>query len=265
LSLIAAGTGARGAVRFGALPVSVCSDWRNGIPGQRPHLATTSLGASGALLGLVGAMLGRDYQNVAACTWRDLAARAAYQPRWFILFCAWLFRNGSGQPPRTSRVLAVGFGIGKVVCRSSADEQERGGGAPDVLGWLAGTVVVCQFRVHGAALPGYAAVGAGPIFTHCDHEIAGTENSLAHSRHGVKTDSLPWTHTRSFVVSFAHSEGKNFGENCCRLIRRELPCAGIDLNSFDHFRETDQRTGQRAHRLAHAFLSDDPRRAHRSR
>jgi len=103
-------------------------------------LGHTSLGASGALLGLVGAMLAVTTKR-GGMYMRDLRARLISSV--VILFVLGFSGMGLDNTAHFTG-LAVGFGIGKLFAdRQPTNKSERR--RADVLGWLAGTVVVASF------------------------------------------------------------------------------------------------------------------------
>jgi rhomboid protease GluP len=190
-----------------------------------------SLGASGALLGLVGVMLAVTTKRGGAYM-RDLRSRLISSVViLFVLGFSHLmamdnYAHGAG--------LAAGFVLGKIL----ADRQPMNSGerrTAYALGWLAGLVVVASFVL---------------MFIHYRDPLPGesTQSSPAagKSRLFYTEYKAPPVDPHSIVVVSLHSPKEKVWGELLDINPSGVTLRGIDLNSFDHFiRQLNEPDGER--------------------
>jgi rhomboid protease GluP len=190
-----------------------------------------SLGASGALLGLVGVMLAVTTKRGGAYM-RDLRSRLISSVViLFVLGFSHLmamdnYAHGAG--------LAAGFVLGKIF----ADRQPMNSGERRrayALGWLAGLVVVASFVL---------------MFIHYRDPLPGesTQSSPAAGKSGLLYTryKAPPVDPHSIVVVSLHSPKEKVWGELLDINPSGVTLRGIDLNSFDHFvRQINEPDGER--------------------
>jgi rhomboid protease GluP len=190
-----------------------------------------SLGASGALLGLVGVMLAVTTKRGGAYM-RDLRSRLISSVViLFVLGFSHLmamdnYAHGAG--------LAAGFVLGKIF----ADRQPMNSGERKrayALGWLAGLIVVASFVLmfihYRDPLPGESAQSS---------PVAGKSRLLYTEYKAQPVDP------HSIVVVSLHSPKEKVWGELLDINPSGVTLRGIDLNSFDHFiRQINEPDGER--------------------
>jgi len=189
-----------------------------------------SLGASGALLGLVGVMLAITTKR-GGTQMRELRSRLVSSV--VILFALGFMGMGMDNYAHGAG-LAAGFVLGKIF----ADRQPMNAGERRrayVLGWLAGLVVVASFalmiRHYRDPLPGESAQSSP----------AARKSALLYSR-----SEAPSVDPHSIVVVSLHSPKEKVWGELLDINPSGVTLRGIDLNSFDHFiRQINEPDGER--------------------
>jgi len=190
-----------------------------------------SLGASGALLGLVGVMLAVTTKRGGAYM-RDLRSRLISSVViLFVLGFSHLmamdnYAHGAG--------LAAGFVLGKIL----ADRQPMNSGerrTAYALGWLAGLVVVACFVLmlihYRDPLPG---------------ESTQSYPAAGKSRLLYTEYKAPPVDPHSIVVVSLHTPKEKVWGELLDINPSGVTLRGIDLNSFDHFiRQLNEPDGER--------------------
>jgi rhomboid protease GluP len=190
-----------------------------------------SLGASGALLGLVGVMLAVTTKRGGAYM-RDLRSRLISSVViLFVLGFSHLmamdnYAHGAG--------LAAGFVLGKIF----ADRQPMNSGERKrayALGWLAGLIVVASFVLmfihYRDPLPGESTQSS---------PVAGKSRLLYTEYKAQPVDP------HSIVVVSLHSPKEKVWGELLDINPSGVTLRGIDLNSFDHFiRQINEPDGER--------------------
>jgi rhomboid protease GluP len=190
-----------------------------------------SLGASGALLGLVGVMLAVTTKRGGAYM-RDLRSRLISSV--VILFVLGFthlmamdnYAHGAG--------LASGFVLGKIFAdRQPMNSRERQ--RAYALGWLAGLVVVASFVL---------------MFIHYRDPLPGesTQSSPAAGKSALLYSQYkaPIVDPHSIVVVSLHSPKEKVWGELLDINPSGVTLRGIDLNSFDHFiRQINEPDGER--------------------
>jgi rhomboid protease GluP len=190
-----------------------------------------SLGASGALLGLVGVMLAVTTKRGGAYM-RDLRSRLISSVViLFVLGFSHLmamdnYAHGAG--------LAAGFVLGKTF----ADRQPMNSGERRrayALGWLAGLAVVASFVL---------------MFIHYRDPLPGesTQSSPATGKSGLLYSQIKAqpVDPHSIVVVSLHSPKEKVWGELLDINPSGVTLRGIDLNSFDHFiRQLNEPDGER--------------------
>jgi rhomboid protease GluP len=190
-----------------------------------------SLGASGALLGLVGVMLAVTTKRGGAYM-RDLRSRLISSVViLFVLGFSHLmamdnYAHGAG--------LAAGFALGKIL----ADRQPMNSGERRrayALGWLAGLVVVASFVLmfihYRDPLPGESTQSSP----------AAGKSALLYTRY-----KAPPVDPHSIVVVSLHSPKEKVWGELLDINPSGVTLRGVDLNSFDHFiRQINEPDGER--------------------
>jgi membrane associated rhomboid family serine protease len=190
-----------------------------------------SLGASGALLGLVGVMLAVTTKRGGSYM-RDLRSRLISSVViLFVLGFSHLmamdnYAHGAG--------LAAGFVLGKIFAdRQPMNVGERRRGY--ALGWLAGLVVVASFVL---------------MFMHYRDPLPGesTQSSPAAGKSALlyTQSEAPPVDPHSIVVVSLHSPKEKVWGELLDINPSGVTLRGIDLNSFDHFiRQINEPDGER--------------------
>jgi rhomboid protease GluP len=190
-----------------------------------------SLGASGALLGLVGVMLAVTTKRGGAYM-RDLRSRLISSVViLFVLGFSHLmamdnYAHGAG--------LAAGFVLGKIF----ADRQPMNVGERRrayALGWLAGLIAIASFVLmfihYRDPLPGESAQSSP----------AAGKSELLYTRY-----EAPPVDPHSIVVVSLHSPKETVWGELLDINPSGVTLRGIDLNSFDHFiRQINEPEGER--------------------
>lgn len=189
-----------------------------------------SLGASGALLGLVGVMLAITTKRGGA-QMRELRSRLISSV--VILFAIGFMHIGIDNYAHGAG-MASGFVLGKLFAdRLPATPNERR--RAYVMGWLAGLVIVASFVLmimhYRDPLPGESAQS---------HPPAG-QSALLYCR-----DKTPPVDPHSIVVVSLHSPKEKVWGELLDINPSGVTLRGIDLNSFDHFiRQINEPDGER--------------------
>jgi rhomboid protease GluP len=194
------------------------------------YFGNFSLGASGAILGLVGVMLavtskrGGSYMH-------ELRSRLISSV--VILFVLGFMRMGIDNYAHGAGLVA-GFVLGKLFADrqpNSPNERRRA----YALGWLAGLVVVASFALmvfhYRDPLPGESAQS---------YSIPG-KSKLLYSEY-----EAPAVDPHSIVVVSLHSPKEKVWGELLDINPSGVTLRGIDLNSFDHFiRQLNEPDGER--------------------
>jgi rhomboid protease GluP len=189
-----------------------------------------SLGASGALLGLVGVMLAVTTKR-GGTQMRELRSRLISSV--VILFALGFMRMGMDNYAHGAG-LAAGFVLGKIFAdRQPVNVGERR--RAYALGWVAGLVVVGSFALmikhYRDPLPGESAQSSP----------AAGKSALLYSQH-----KAPILDPHSIVVVSLHSPREKVWGELLDINPSGVTLRGIDLNSFDHFvRQINEPDGER--------------------
>jgi rhomboid protease GluP len=189
-----------------------------------------SLGASGALLGLVGVMLAITTKRGGSYM-RELRSRLVSSV--VILFAIGFMGMGIDNYAHGAG-LAAGFVLGKLFAdRQPANANERR--RAYALGWLAGLVVLASFVLmimhYRDPLPGEStqslpAAGKSALF-YCQYKTSAVD-------------------PHSIVVVSLHSPKEKVWGELLDINPSGVTLRGIDLNSFDHFiRQINEPDGER--------------------
>lgn len=189
-----------------------------------------SLGASGALLGLVGIMLAITTKRGGSYM-RELRSRLISSV--VILFAIGFMGMGIDNYAHGAG-LAAGFVLGKLFADrppASAGERQRA----YAMGWLAGLVIVASFVLmimhYRDPLPGQGA----------QTYPASGESALLYCQYKV-----PAVDPHSIVVVSLHSPKEKVWGELLDINPSGVTLRGIDLNSFDHFvRQINEPEGER--------------------
>ncbi|MGC1483932.1 MAG: rhomboid family intramembrane serine protease [Candidatus Acidiferrum sp.] len=189
-----------------------------------------SLGASGALLGLVGVMLAITTKR-GGTQMRELRSRLISSV--VILFAIGFMHMGIDNYAHGAG-MASGFVLGKLFADrqpATANERRRA----FAMGWLAGLVIVASFVLmimhYRDPLPGqsaqsYPAAGKSALL-YCQYEA-------------------PAVDPHSIVVVSLHSPKEKIWGELLDINPSGVTLRGIDLNSFDHFiRQINEPDGER--------------------
>lgn len=189
-----------------------------------------SLGASGALLGLVGVMLAVTTKR-GGSPMRELRSRLVSSV--VILFALGFMGMGMDNYAHGAG-LASGFVLGKYFAdRQPANVNERR--RAYALGWLAGLVVIASFvlmiKHYRDPLPGEST----------QSYPAAEESALLYCRY-----ETPAVDPHSIVVVSLHSPKEKVWGELLDINPSGVTLRGIDLNSFDHFvRQINEPDGER--------------------
>ena len=189
-----------------------------------------SLGASGALLGLVGVMLAVTTKR-GGSPMRELRSRLVSSV--VILFALGFMGMGMDNYAHGAG-LASGFVLGKLFAdRQPANVNERR--RAYALGWLAGLVVIASFvlmiKHYRDPLPGEST----------QSYPAARESALLYSQY-----KAPAVDPHSIVVVSLHSPKEKVWGELLDINPSGVTLRGIDLNSFDHFvRQINEPDGER--------------------
>jgi rhomboid protease GluP len=189
-----------------------------------------SLGASGALLGLVGVMLAVTTKR-GGNQMRELRSRLISSV--VILFALGFMGMGMDNYAHGAG-LAAGFVLGKIFAdRQPMNVSERR--RAYALGWLAGLVVVASFALmmkhYRDPLPGESAQSFP----------AAGKSALLYSQY-----KAPIVDPHSIVVVSLHSPREKIWGELLDINPSGVTLRGIDLNSFDHFiRQINEPDGER--------------------
>jgi rhomboid protease GluP len=189
-----------------------------------------SLGASGALLGLVGVMLAVTTKR-GGTQMRDLRSRLISSV--VILFVIGFMGMGIDNYAHGGGLLA-GFLLGKLLAdRQPSTPNERR--AAYALGWLAALVVIASFALmimhYRDPLPGESTQS---------FPAAGTSGLL------YTQEKAPGVDPHSIVVISLHSPKEKVWGELLDINPSGVTLRGIDLNSFDHFiRQLNEPDGER--------------------
>ena len=189
-----------------------------------------SLGASGALLGLVGVMLAVTTKR-GGSPMRELRSRLISSV--VILFALGFMGMGMDNYAHGAG-LASGFVLGKLFAdRQPANVNERR--RAYALGWLAGLVVIASFvlmiKHYRDPLPGEST----------QSYPAARESALLYCQY-----KTPAVDPHSIVVVSLHSPKEKVWGELLDINPSGVTLRGIDLNSFDHFvRQINEPDGER--------------------
>ena len=189
-----------------------------------------SLGASGALLGLVGVMLAVTTKR-GGSPMRELRSRLVSSV--VILFALGFMGMGMDNYAHGAG-LASGFVLGKLFAdRQPANVNERR--RAYALGWLAGLVLIASFvlmiKHYRDPLPGEST----------QSYPAARESALLYCQH-----KTPAVDPHSIVVVSLHSPKEKVWGELLDINPSGVTLRGIDLNSFDHFvRQINEPDGER--------------------
>ena len=189
-----------------------------------------SLGASGALLGLVGVMLALTTKR-GGTQMRELRSRLISSI--VILFAIGFMGMGIDNYAHGAG-LAAGFVLGKIFAdRQPANVSERR--RAFALGWLAGLVIVASFvlmiKHYRDPLPGESS----------QSYPAARESTLLYCQY-----KAPAVDPHSIVVVSLHSPKEKVWGELLDINPSGVTLRGIDLNSFDHFiRQINEPEGER--------------------
>ncbi len=189
-----------------------------------------SLGASGALLGLVGVMLAVTTKR-GGSPMRELRSRLVSSV--VILFALGFMGMGMDNYAHGAG-LASGFVLGKLFAdRQPANVNERR--RAYALGWLAGLVVIASFvlmiKHYRDPLPGEST----------QSYPAARESALLYCQY-----KTPAVDPHSIVVVSLHSPKEKVWGELLDINPSGVTLRGIDLNSFDHFvRQINEPDGER--------------------
>lgn len=189
-----------------------------------------SLGASGALLGLVGVMLAVTTKR-GGSPMRELRSRLISSV--VILFALGFMGMGMDNYAHGAG-LAAGFVLGKFFAdRQPANVNERR--RAYALGWLAGLVLIASFvlmiKHYRDPLPGEST----------QSYPAARESALLYCRY-----KTPAVDPHSIVVVSLHSPKEKVWGELLDINPSGVTLRGIDLNSFDHFvRQINEPDGER--------------------
>jgi rhomboid protease GluP len=189
-----------------------------------------SLGASGALLGLVGVMLALTTKR-GGTQMRELRSRLISSI--VILFAIGFMGMGIDNYAHGAG-LAAGFVLGKIFAdRQPANINERR--RAFALGWLAGLVIVASFvlmlKHYRDPLPGESS----------QSYPAARESALLYCQY-----KAPTVDPHSIVVVSLHSPKEKVWGELLDINPSGVTLRGIDLNSFDHFvRQINEPDGER--------------------
>ncbi|MFI5093262.1 MAG: rhomboid family intramembrane serine protease [Candidatus Acidiferrum sp.] len=189
-----------------------------------------SLGASGALLGLVGVMLAITTKRGGA-QMRELRSRLISSV--VILFAIGFMHMGIDNYAHGAG-MASGFVLGKLFADrqpATANERRRA----YAMGWLAGLVIVASFVLmimhYRDPLPGQSTQS---------YPAAG-ESALLYCQY-----KAPIVDPHSIVVLSLHSPKEKVWGELLDINPSGVTLRGIDLNSFDHFiRQINEPDGER--------------------
>jgi rhomboid protease GluP len=189
-----------------------------------------SLGASGALLGLVGVMLAVTTKR-GGSPMRELRSRLVSSV--VILFALGFMGMGMDNYAHGAG-LAAGFILGKFFAdRQPANVNERR--RAYALGWLAGLIVIASFvlmiKHYRDPLPGESTQSCP----------AARESALLYCQY-----KTPDVDPHSIVVVSLHSPKEKVWGELLDINPSGVTLRGIDLNSFDHFvRQINEPDGER--------------------
>jgi rhomboid protease GluP len=189
-----------------------------------------SLGASGALLGLVGVMLAVTTKR-GGSPMRELRSRLVSSV--VILFALGFMGMGMDNYAHGAG-LAAGFILGKFFAdRQPANVNERR--RAYALGWLAGLIVIASFvlmiKHYRDPLPGEST----------QSYPAARESALLYCQY-----KTPDVDPHSIVVVSLHSPKEKVWGELLDINPSGVTLRGIDLNSFDHFvRQINEPDGER--------------------
>ncbi len=194
------------------------------------YFGNFSLGASGALLGLVGVMLAVTTKRGGSYM-RDLRSRLISSV--VILFVIGFMGMGIDNYAHGAGLLA-GFVLGKLFADrqpNSPNERRRA----FALGWLAGLVVVASFALmikhYRDPLPGESTQSSPSV----------GKSGLLYSQY--KTQPVD---PHSIVVVSLHTPKEKVWGELLDINPSGVTLRGIDLNSFDHFiRQINEPDGER--------------------
>ena len=210
-----------------------------------------SLGASGALLGIMGAMLAITTKRGGAYM-RELRSRMISSL--VILFAVGLFgflaidnwAHGGG--------LASGFLLGKIFAdREPMNNVEKK--RAQILGWLAGLAVIASFVLmvlHFNDPTPFQQRGASSNPTRHPVAVSGTARDLCSvdscklELRSENKESTRFVDPHSIVVVSLHSPKEKVWGELLDINPSGVTLRGIDLNSFDHFvRQINEPDGER--------------------
>jgi rhomboid protease GluP len=194
------------------------------------YFGNFSLGASGAILGLVGVMLAVTTKRGGSYM-RDLRSRLISSV--VILFAIGFMGMGIDNYAHGGGLLA-GFVLGKLFADrqpTSPNERRRA----FAMGWLAGLVVVASFALmikhYRDPLPGESTQSSP----------AAGKSGLLYSRHKAQP-----VDPHSIVVVSLHTPKEKVWGELLDINPSGVTLRGIDLNSFDHFiRQINEPDGER--------------------
>lgn len=206
-----------------------------------------SLGASGALLGIMGAMIAITTKRGGSYM-RELRSRLISSL--VILFAIGLFgflaidnwAHGGG--------LAVGFLLGKTFAdREPMNNSEKQ--RAQILGWLAGLTVIACFvlmMMHFSDPTPWSQRGAAPASSGDAVAVSGTDKPcrINSCKLEVNTERSASVDPHSIVVVSLHSPKEKVWGELLDINPSGVTLRGIDLNSFDHFvRQINEPEGER--------------------
>jgi rhomboid protease GluP len=186
-----------------------------------------SLGASGALLGLVGVMLAITTKR-GGTYMRELRSRLISSV--VILFAIGFMGMGIDNYAHGAG-LAAGFVLGKIFAdRQPATPGERR--MAFVLGWLAALVVIASFAL---------------MIKHYRDPLPGESSAVARQSELLYCQiEAPAVDPHSIVVVSLHSPKEKVWGELLDINPSGVTLRGIDLNSFDHFiRQLNEPDGER--------------------
>lgn len=194
------------------------------------YFGNFSLGASGALLGLVGVMLAVTTKRGGSYM-RDLRSKLISSV--VILFVIGFMGMGIDNYAHGAGLLA-GFVLGKLFSdrQPNSPNERRGAYA---LGWLAGLVVIASFALmikhYRDPLPGESTQSSP----------AAVKSGLLYSQYKVQL-----VDPHSIIVVSLHTPKEKVWGELLDINPSGVTLRGIDLNSFDHFiRQINEPDGER--------------------
>lgn len=207
-----------------------------------------SVGASGALLGLIGLMIAITTKRSGGMM-RELRGRLV---SWVVtIFVLGFVMSGVDNWAHFGG-LAAGFGLGKVFAdREPMNPSERKTGA--ALGWIAGITVIASFVfmiMHFRDATPFDQLGFRKSQARPPAQKTVSSEKLGATRYNADTLSpkrVPQSmDTHSIVVVSLHTPKEKVWGELLAINPSGITVRGIDLNSFDHFiRQINQPDGER--------------------